>query len=135
MDGYFSYRCAGSYILGEWFLGAIVLLYLLYPLLAGALENKFARAAVSAVLPLASVLVIRHGWFGIYYGIYGLHNLWLCAFCFWYGMLLEKAHARFVRLNRLLPLAGAALLACTAELAVLRVMAVLKKTKKALDEK
>ena len=31
--------------------------------------------------------------------------------------------------------AGAALLACTAELAVLRMMAVLKKTKKALDEK
>lgn len=31
--------------------------------------------------------------------------------------------------------AGAALLACTAELAVLRVMAVLKKTKKAMDEK
>lgn len=113
MDGYFSYRCAGSYILGEWFLGAIVLLYLLYPLLAWALEHRFARAAVSVVLPLASFLVIRHGWFGIYYGIYGLHNLWLCAFLFWCGMLFEKYHVQLARLFRLLPALGTVLLAVT----------------------
>ena len=113
MDGYFSYRCAGSYILGEWFLGAIVLLYLLYPLLCRALEHRAARWAVSAVLPVASLLVIRHGWFGIYYGIYGLHNLWLCAFLFWCGMLFEKYHARFPRLFRILPFGGVCFFALT----------------------
>ena len=113
MDGYFSYRCAGSYILGEWFLGAIVLLYFLYPFLAKAVENRISRLLVSAVLPLASFLVIRHGWFGIYYAIYGLHNLWLCAFLFWCGILYEKYHAVFPRFFRLLPLGGGILLAVT----------------------
>lgn len=35
MDGYFHYMDASNYyIIGEWFLGAIILLYLLYPILA-----------------------------------------------------------------------------------------------------
>ena len=32
LDGYFAYRFPGYYIVGEWFLGAIVFLYILYPI-------------------------------------------------------------------------------------------------------
>lgn len=100
MDGYFAYRWAGSYILGEWFLGAIVLLYLLYPLLAWAMEHRAARAVVTVVLPIAFVLVVRHGWFGVYYAIYSLHNLFTCALCFWLGMLYQKYRSVYPRLFR-----------------------------------
>lgn len=107
MDGYFSYRCAGSYILGEWFLGAIVLLYLLYPLLAWSLERRSLRILFSGILLAASILVIRHGWFGIYYAIYGLHNLWLCTFCFWCGMLYQHFSLQFPWFAALAALSGA----------------------------
>lgn len=113
MDGYFSYRWAGSYILGEWFLGAIVLLYLLYPLLAAAMEHTATRTAVTAVLPIAFVLVVRHGWFGTYYAIYSLHNLFTCALCFWLGMLYQKYRTVFPRLFRAAALFSLPVLAVT----------------------
>lgn len=43
VDGYFSYKIPSYYQVGEWFLGAIVMLYAVYPLLSFAVnKNKFA---------------------------------------------------------------------------------------------
>ena len=39
LDGYLAYRIPGYYIVGEWFLGAIVLLYCLYPLYQKAVSR------------------------------------------------------------------------------------------------
>ena len=33
MDGYLSYRIRTYYLIGEWFLGAIIIIYILYPLI------------------------------------------------------------------------------------------------------
>lgn len=51
MDGYFSYRGLNYYIVGEWFLGAIVLLYVLYPLFAW-LINKLGWKVLIGLIPL-----------------------------------------------------------------------------------
>lgn len=41
MDGYLNYRDPGNYYqIGEWFLGALVLLYILYPLLLWAMKKS-----------------------------------------------------------------------------------------------
>lgn len=40
MDGYFLYRHDNYYILGEWFLGAIIILYMLYPILLWLLHKS-----------------------------------------------------------------------------------------------
>ena len=43
VDGYFSYKIPNYYQVGEWFLGAIVMLHAVYPLLSFAVnKNKFA---------------------------------------------------------------------------------------------
>lgn len=40
MDGYMSYRYTPNYyFIGEWFLGALILLYLCYPLLTWCMEH------------------------------------------------------------------------------------------------
>lgn len=50
MDGYLLYRYPNFYRMGEWFLGCILLLYLLFPLLHTAIRK---RPAVSACVILA----------------------------------------------------------------------------------
>ena len=39
-DGYFSQRIIDYYTVGEWFLGALIFVYLLYPLLSNSLNKK-----------------------------------------------------------------------------------------------
>ena len=84
MDGYLAYRVQGYYILGEWFLGAIILLYLLYPVVAAGFNKSviassaivlagyiFACAATLFVIPLEE-------------------NLFACLASFFIGMLIAK---------------------------------------------
>ncbi len=51
MDGYLYYKIPCYYLIGEWFVGCIILLYLLFPLLR-RLILKWPRAAAAAVLLL-----------------------------------------------------------------------------------
>jgi len=51
LDGYLGYRFPTYYILGEWFLGGLVLLYLIYPILA-KLVNRFSWKILVVLLPL-----------------------------------------------------------------------------------
>ena len=84
MDGYFSYRFPSYYILGEWFLGAIILLYLLYPIVV----KGFNRLPV-LILAIVTGLYI----FGICFTGFKIsdeHNLFTCLFCFVLGMVIEK---------------------------------------------
>ncbi len=85
MDGYLNYRIPGNYYLtGEWFLGAIVLCYLLYPLIL-KLFNRSA-AAVTAVLLCADLAVIHTD----YFVIEDIRNLFTVLFVFELGMLLMR---------------------------------------------
>lgn len=95
LDGYFLYRIPNYYLIGEWFLGAIVLLYLLFPLLRLAFRR--APALLTAALLLGCLVIDRTNFFRI--GVD--RNLIFCAFEFVLGMLLMKyagqlRHAVFV---------------------------------------
>lgn len=88
LDGYFLYRIPNYYIIGEWFLGAILLIYLLYPLL----RRAFLRIPhlLCALLLAACVIVERTGFFAIAFS----RNLIVCIFEFTLGMLLMRHRER-----------------------------------------
>lgn len=84
MDGYFGYRGPNYYILGEWFLGAIVILYLLYPLVVRVLEKQ----------ELVGFILITIGFLFVcrlpYFKILDFRNLFSCLFSFSFGILIAK---------------------------------------------
>ena len=84
LDGYFSYRGLNYYIVGEWFFGAIVLLYILYPLFL-KIVNKLGWKVLFAVIPL---------WiWEIETDVFLIHdatNLIHCSSVFILGMLIFK---------------------------------------------
>lgn len=84
LDGYFLYRGANYYIVGEWFLGAIVLLYAMYPLLAKIVRSWGWRTLL-VMLPLW-VWQLHTDVFEIYTS----RNLIYCCGYFLTGMLIEK---------------------------------------------
>lgn len=83
-DGYFYYRIANYYIVGEWFFGAIVLLYALYPLFMTIL-NKLQWKILFGIIPLwiwqieTNVFIIDAS-----------RNLIHCSSLFIIGMLIFK---------------------------------------------
>lgn len=61
MDGHLSRLIPNYYLVGEWFLGTIILLYLIYPLLAWAVRRYQKKAlAAAALCYLAGVYVYRY---------------------------------------------------------------------------
>ena len=94
MDGYFLYRGLNYYTIGEWFLGAIIMLYLLYPLLQWAM-NKNPVLFTMLVAALFGINTGRHSipflarynsWVQISDNI----NIITCLLSFWTGMLLIR---------------------------------------------
>ena len=81
LDGYFYYLHPNYYSVGEWFLGAIVLLYALYPLLL-FLFNRI-KWIITAILGVIFVLIMLFNPFVIEKS----QNLLVCMFSFWLGML------------------------------------------------
>lgn len=94
MDGYLRYSMVNYYILGEWFLGAIILLYIIYPLL-NKLINK---------LPVTTALLVTGLFaFELYdnnnlFKISTFTNLFSCLFAFYIGIILFK-HKRILEYN------------------------------------
>ena len=81
MDGYFFYRFKTYYILGEWFLGAIVMLYVLYPLFLKGVE----RFRWKVLLVLIPVWIFQIEYSG--FEILTQRNLIYCSGMFILGML------------------------------------------------
>ncbi len=60
MDGYLMFYHPNYYILGEWFLGCIILLYLVFPvLLCGVRKYPKITIAVAAVIYIAGTVFIK----------------------------------------------------------------------------
>ncbi len=59
MDGYFFYKINDFYILGEWFLGCIILLYLCFPILR-ILLLKYPKRLFTFVILLYFFVVHRY---------------------------------------------------------------------------
>ena len=66
MDGYLSFFVEDYYLLGEWFLGCLILLYLLFPLLRWGVKK---HPVITAVLSLAVFAA------GIYYAFHSAYRM------------------------------------------------------------
>lgn len=84
MDGYFMHRGLNYYCLGEWFLGAIILLYLLFPLIRLLYRSHAARIITTVILFFCYTINLYKDLFVISDG----KNLLTCLMDFWIGMLL-----------------------------------------------
>ena len=121
MDGYFSHLGQNYYCLGEWFLGAIVWLYLLYPLLAWAFRNfripstliltffyvfNLYRNAFSSS-PDVNIFIVLIKYYNSHIRISDNMCLWTCIMNFWLGMLFITYREKLI--NKYTSAAGFAL--------------------------
>ena len=84
LDGYLNYKYPGYYIIGEWFLGAIILLYVAYPVYAKVL-NKLNWKILFILIPLL-IWQLNTNWFEID----ATRNFIYCSAMFIAGMLIFK---------------------------------------------
>lgn len=84
IDGYFLYKITNYYIIGEWFLGAIIFLYLIYPLLSFIFNKN-----VIIILPFLIIgyILMYHT---DYFQILKFRNLITCMLSFYFGMIVSK---------------------------------------------
>lgn len=84
VDGYFLYKFPTYYLVGEWFLGAIIMLYILYPLFL-ILVNRFGWKLLIFSLPIWIWQVETN-----IFVISSTRNLIYCSCIFLLGMLIFK---------------------------------------------
>ena len=86
MDGYLSYRFPQNYyIIGEWFLGALIILYLVYPLLTWCMERFEIPTTIILGVGTLSLLKLQP-----LFKIQIDRNPITCMFAFWLGMVFIK---------------------------------------------
>lgn len=93
LDGYFQCIIDNYYIVGEWFLGAIILLYLVYPILAKLAEKGIRSTTVilTCVYLMQVLLSTRTDVFGIS----SFRNIASCLISFWFGIVFMYAYDSF----------------------------------------
>lgn len=84
MDGYFCAKLPTFYLCGEWFLGALVVCYLVFPLLRWLLQR----------IPFTTAVILLAGtWYIPFLSCFDrdpFNNLWTCVTMFYLGMLLAQ---------------------------------------------
>lgn len=89
MDSYFYYIQPNFSCVGEWFIGALLVCYLLFPLLRQALQY----------IPYMTLAVLVAGSFFVpylsFFAVEPWHNLWVCVTIFYLGMLIAQFPAIF----------------------------------------
>ena len=89
MDTYFYYIKPNFACVGEWFIGALLVCYLLFPLLRKLLQ--FAPISTALVLLLGCWFIPFWPWFDVH----PWRNLWVCITIFYIGMLMAQWPALF----------------------------------------
>ncbi len=84
MDGYFSYLGKNFYMIGEWFLGCLVLLYIAFPVLLYSVKKFPVLTLVIATILYSVVVVFNPFEIGI------TRNLMIRGYDFLIGMLLVR---------------------------------------------
>ena len=84
LDGYFLYRISDYYLIGEWFLGAIIILYLIYPIILWLMKKS--KYIIPVLLIIGYIIMLYTNIFFIY----PIKNLIACLASFYIGMLLMK---------------------------------------------
>lgn len=90
-DGYFYYRNTSNYYLvGEWFLGAIIILYILYPFINTALLKK-ERNVIAFIICLSLIPMIS------LWKIEPFRNILSCIMPFTFGIWFQKNRDRMTK--------------------------------------
>ena len=84
IDGFFTYRLSSYYIVGEWYFGAIVMIYALYPAVLKVVK-KYKWKVLIVVIPVW-IWQLESDWFYVY----PTHNLIHCIALFIVGMLITR---------------------------------------------
>ena len=107
IDGYFLYKGLNYYLIGEWFLGAIIMLYVMYPLLQWCMK-KIPVIATAVVILLFALNISRQ-----HLPFMSGYNAWVvisdnisiitCLLSFWTGMLLGSFGRRIIKTYTAVP--------------------------------
>lgn len=84
VDGYFFYAIPNYYIIGEWFLGAIILMYILYPILLNGINKRPIKTSIIVLTLFLWVCFCN------VFQIMEFRNIFSCMISFYTGMLLFK---------------------------------------------
>lgn len=84
LDGYMTYRLSTYYLVGEWFLGAVILIYLLFPFILN-IVNKWPL-----IMPLILIAGYAIQYFTDFYVIPDFRNLITCLGSFYFGIICIK---------------------------------------------
>ncbi|MBO6111433.1 MAG: acyltransferase family protein, partial [Lachnospiraceae bacterium] len=100
VDGYFLYRGLNYYTIGEWCLGAIIMLYVLYPLLQWG-ANKLPAVFTAVIVLLFALntgrrLIPALAAYNARIIISDNINIITCLLSFWIGILLTKAGRKLI---------------------------------------
>lgn len=97
MDGYLLYRIPSYYSIGEWFLGAIVLLYLCYPIVQWAVDRAWWAVQLAVTALFGGVIwLVDTGAYANYFTIEWPRNLAVCLFSFVTGISLMR-NAKYLK--------------------------------------
>ena len=93
MDGYLHHLHNNYYYAGEWFLGAIIVLYVLYPIVVKLFQKPVLRYITTVVLTIAFFWLMA-------FNPFLMNKAWnpiTCLFTFWFGMLWMEYRKFFQR--------------------------------------
>ena len=86
IDGYFSYKFCVFYLIGEWFLGAIIMIYILYPILIWKINKLLYIIIIFISISCGYILIIFTKFFNIFFQ----RNLIVCITSFYFGIISLK---------------------------------------------
>lgn len=86
LDGYFYYKVPTYYFIGEWFLGALVILYIMFPVLRLLVAHKLPMS----IFTIFIILMVINAFNSPAFIILPNRNIATCLLSFWAGMILYK---------------------------------------------
>ena len=110
VDGYFLHRHFNYFCVGEWFLGAIIILYLLFPLVRFCfMRLRWPSTAILTALfllnmfrfkynslPNTNIFIVLIKWYDSVIEVPDSRNIITCLMYFWLGMLLITYRKRLL---------------------------------------
>ena len=107
MDGYFMYRGLNYYTVGEWFLGAIIILYIMYPLLQLCMKKLPVISTILIILLFglntARRMIPAFALYNEHIVISDNINIITCLMSFWTGMLLAGLGRSIIKKKVVIP--------------------------------
>lgn len=84
LDGYLSYRIRTCYLIGEWFLGAIIIIYVIYPIFSLIVTKNYFISAI--IICILNIFI----YYGNFFIIINDKNIITCLTSFYFGVTAIK---------------------------------------------